>query len=166
MREVKIRKIQPLEDHCLGCGLCEVACIVEHSKSKEIIKAFKFEDPRPTSRTKVNEVVPVSISMSCRHCEFPFCMSACITGAIHRGENGLVLLDETKCVGCWSCVLACPYGAIHPQKRGYKDPFPMHAVKCDLCGDRDIPACVEACPNRALTVVEETMKIIELAGVK
>jgi carbon-monoxide dehydrogenase iron sulfur subunit len=66
-----------------------------------------------------------------------------------KGEDGRVTVDSEKCVGCWSCVMACPYGSVGMDRENKK------SVKCDLCADREIPACVEACPNRALIVVEE-----------
>ncbi|MPN61577.1 hypothetical protein SDC9_209315 [bioreactor metagenome] len=65
---------------------------------------------------------------------------------MHIDELGHIVNDEVKCIGCFSCVVACPNGAVRPytdQKR--------FALKCDLCGDGEA-ACVAACPNRALTV--------------
>jgi carbon-monoxide dehydrogenase iron sulfur subunit len=145
---MKIRYVVEKEDVCIGCRLCEIACVVEHSKSKNIIKAYK-EEKRGIPRSHVEEEGPVSFSVTCRHCDDAWCVSACITGAMQKQEDGRVIVDSEKCVGCWSCVMACPYGAIGMDKDLKK------SVKCDLCGDREIPACVEACPNRALVVVCE-----------
>ncbi len=140
-----MKSVYPKEDVCMACRLCEVACVVEHSKSKDILKAFKKEYPRPLSRTRVEEREAVSFSVQCRHCEEPDCVEACITGAMHKNEEGMVLVNEERCIGCWMCVMACPFGAITRDEREKKK-----ASKCDLCPEREIPACVFACPNRAL----------------
>lgn len=141
-----MKRVYSLEDVCIGCHLCEVACITEHSISKEPVKAFLYEKERPISRCTVEERNggAVSFSTTCRHCDEPACLQACISGAIQKGEDGRVVIDTEKCVGCWSCVMACPFGSIQ-RNTGRK-----RANKCDLCPDRERPACVDACPNRAL----------------
>ena len=91
---------------------------------------------------------------SCLHCETPACVTVCPTGASYkRAEDGIVLVDEDKCIGCKLCSWACPYGA-----REYS---PVEGVmkKCTLCVDRIYndkldeadrqPACVQACPTKA-----------------
>ena len=91
---------------------------------------------------------------SCLHCETPACVTVCPTGASYkRAEDGIVLVDEDKCIGCKLCSWACPYGA-----REYSE---VEGVmkKCTLCVDRVYndkldeadrqPACVQACPTRA-----------------
>jgi carbon-monoxide dehydrogenase iron sulfur subunit len=71
-------------------------------------------------------------------------MYACIAGAIHRTDESVVMTNSDKCIGCWTCVMVCPYGVIgrHLEKH--------IAYRCDRCPDRDTPACVEACPSNAL----------------
>ena len=59
---------------------------------------------------------------------------------------------EDACIGCWSCVMACPYGAVQRNLKAKK------ANKCDLCPERENPACVDACPNRALVYKEGSQK--------
>jgi len=131
----------------MGCKLCEIACIVEHSLSKDIIKAYKEERPRTLSKARVEEEGPISFCIMCRHCIDPECLEACITGALYRvSGDGPVLVNPRRCVGCWMCVMACPYGSIERDFRNGRRVI----SKCDLCPDRRIPACVEACPNRAL----------------
>ena len=149
-----MKRIYTLEDACIGCHLCEVACITEHSQSKDPVKAFLHEPVRPISRCTVEEWDGgvVSLSTTCRHCDEPDCLRACISGAIQKFENGVVRIDTEQCVGCWSCVMACPYGAIQRNLAKKK------ANKCDLCPDRLTPACVEACPNRALVYKEGSQK--------
>ena len=149
-----MKRIYTLEDVCIGCHLCEVACITEHSRSKDPVKAFLFEPERPISRCTVEEWDGgvVSFSTTCRHCDEPDCLRACISGAIQKNDSGVVRINTEQCVGCWSCVMACPYGAIQRNLARKK------ANKCDLCPDRETPACVEACPNRALVYKEGSQK--------
>ena len=143
-----MKRIYVKEEVCIGCHLCEVHCQVEHSQSKDIIKAFKKETP-PIARVRVEEKQPVSFSVRCQHCGEPFCVYACLTGALTRDpETGIVNVDEERCIGCWTCLLFCPFGAIR------QDTSLGKTVKCDLCPEADIPACVANCPNEALVYIE------------
>lgn len=136
----------------MGCRLCEVYCMVQHSTSKDLIKAYKRERPRPLSRVRVEEVRPLSFAVQCRHCENPPCVVTCLSGAMHLDEEtGLVTHDVEKCMGCWACIMVCPYSAIIMGVPGHKA-----VAKCDLCPDLDIPACVANCPNEALIYKEVT----------
>lgn len=131
----------------MGCGLCKVYCKTEHSKSKDIIKAYKKELPAPVSRLRVERKGDLCFSLPCRHCEEPWCVYSCLTGAMQKDvETGMVIVDREKCMGCWTCVLACPNGALS------RDVFNKVVAKCDLCPEREVPACVANCPNEALTV--------------
>ena len=90
----------------------------------------------------------VNISLSCMHCGRPACMTVCPASAISkRTEDGIVVVDRDKCIGCHACAGACPFGA--PQ---YGEDGTMQ--KCNYCLDRvlegQVPACVESCPTRAL----------------
>ena len=155
-----MKKVVIVEDFCIACYNCEVACIATHSKSEEPVKAYKRENLRGKSNPLVEVKGPIAFSAMCRHCTHPWCLDTCISGAIQRLDNGIVYLDEERCVGCWGCVLGCPYGVAHPNLKGEE----KHAFKCDLCIDRlDAglkPACVEACPNKAL-IYDETMEEAE-----
>ena len=111
----------------------------------------------------------VHFPRSCLHCETPDCVTVCPTGASYkRAEDGIVLVDEDKCIGCQLCAWACPYGAReialpHPKTatsdKGRKDSKRGTMQKCTLCVDRIYnetleihdrqPACVMACPTRA-----------------
>lgn len=114
------------------------------------MKAYRDAATRSLNRAVFYEDGPISFSLSCRHCDDAPCVEACITGAMSRDERGAVTVDRERCVGCWTCILVCPYGAIQRDERERKV-----SSKCDLCPDLDTPACVEACPNRALVVDEE-----------
>ncbi len=145
-----MKRIFIKEEVCMGCRLCEIHCLVEHSNSKDIIKAFKKENPRPLPRVRVEEKGTISFALQCRHCEEPHCVEACMTGALFRDEKtGVILHHQEKCVGCWMCIMVCPYGAIQRDLNGKKV-----ASKCDLCVGREMPVCVTKCPNEALVYRE------------
>ena len=145
-----MKRIYVKEQVCIGCHLCEVYCQVEHSRSKDLIKAFKRETPRPLSRVRVDEKKPVSFSVRCQHCDEPPCVYACLTGALRKDPgSGIVSHDEDRCIGCWTCLLACPFGAISRDMHWGK------MVKCDLCPEQSVPVCVANCPNEALVYVED-----------
>lgn len=146
-----MKRIYANEEVCIGCRLCEVWCKVQHSKSKDIIKAFKKETPRPTPRVHVEENGANSFAVQCWHCEEPDCVYSCIAGAMYIDEEtGIVQHDPEKCVGCWTCILVCHRGAILRDERQRRV-----ASKCDLCAGLEIPACVAHCPNEALILQEE-----------
>lgn len=112
-----------------------------------MVKALKGVTIHP--RIQVEEHDGVCFAVSCRHCEEPLCVKGCITGALSV-NSGMITIDRDKCVGCFTCVLSCPYGAIMPDETG-------HAVqKCELCTKNACgePACVKGCPNRAIVFEE------------
>jgi len=144
-----MKKIYLNEAVCIGCHLCEVYCRTAHSRSRDVIKAHNRETPRALARVWVEVNKPTSFSLRCRQCPDPACVRACLTGALRRDAGtGLVSVDEAKCIGCWTCVLACPYGSIQPDHERHV------SSKCDLCAGQDTPACVAHCPNEALVYAE------------
>ena len=145
-----MRHIIAKQEVCMGCGLCEVYCLVEHSKSKDIIKAYKKEYPKPVSRIRLEKAQPVSLSIQCQHCDNPPCVFSCLSGAMRIDkQTGKVTHNEEKCIGCWTCIMVCPFGAVLRDPNGAKV-----VAKCDLCPNLEIPACVSNCPNEALTYEE------------
>ncbi len=147
---MKKKAILPKEEVCIGCHLCEIYCAVEHSKTKDTIKTFKSEPNPPTPRVSVQEKGHLSFALQCRHCDEAPCVAACISGAMTKDKKtGLTQYEKEQCVGCFTCVMVCPFGTISPDEDGKKI-----APKCDFCPEREVPACVENCPNRALVLVE------------
>ncbi|MBN1151906.1 MAG: 4Fe-4S dicluster domain-containing protein [Dehalococcoidia bacterium] len=137
------------EELCIGCGLCRVYCEAHLAGNDDPWKALKKRTVPPAGGIRIEQSGPLSVSVRCQHCEEPACVDACLTGAMHRRDDGAVLIDSEKCIGCGTCMLVCPYGAIS------KDPLTGKAVKCDGCLDREIPRCVSVCPNGALVVVDD-----------
>ncbi|MBW8366818.1 MAG: 4Fe-4S dicluster domain-containing protein [Arenimonas sp.] len=154
-------------DTCVGCHACAVSC--KEWNAGGITGPLTDENPYGTdpygvwfNRVHSYEVAATAeqaastlhFPRSCLHCETPACVTVCPTGASYkRAEDGIVLVDEDKCIGCKLCSWACPYGA-----REYSA---VEGVmkKCTLCVDRIYnetipevsrqPACVQACPTRA-----------------
>jgi len=131
-------------DKCLGCGSCELACAIFHSTSQNLFTAIR-EDPLPLSRIRVDIIGGEAFPTLCRHCEYAPCIDACMASAMHREEKGhLVLVDKERCVGCWMCVMVCPFTAIVVDSNQKK------AVKCDKCPGEEVPWCVSWCPTNAI----------------
>jgi Fe-S-cluster-containing dehydrogenase component len=132
---------------CIGCLACTIAC--------KLNKGLGV-GPRPLDVIALGPVLKYGkplgqfVFMPCFHCEEPWCMYACPTSAIKkRAEDGIVYIDQSLCVGCKSCIYACPWGA--PQFDVEKG----KAVKCDYCKDRidqgQKPACVSICISHCLS---------------
>ncbi len=143
-----MKRIYVKEQWCLGCHLCEYNCAFANSGESDIIKALKGKHIAP--RIRIEERNDIHFAVSCRHCEEPLCVKSCITGALTI-TDGVITIDQNKCVGCYTCILTCPYGAVMPSPDG-------HAVqKCELCTKNAAgqPACVAGCPNRAIVFEEK-----------
>ncbi|MDP2729679.1 MAG: 4Fe-4S dicluster domain-containing protein [Dehalococcoidales bacterium] len=144
-----MKKIYIKDQVCIGCHFCEVYCQLQQASPKDPLRAFKKDLPLPSPRCRVEEKNPLSLSIRCQQCEDAPCVQACLTGALTRDtESSSVQLDEEKCIGCWTCLLVCPFGAIRQNRQEKR------VTKCDLCQGREIPACVTYCPNEALVYLE------------
>jgi len=146
-----MKRIFIREEFCINCRLCEVYCIVQNSKTRNILKAYKGEYPKPQPRVRVEEKGHLSFALQCRHCEDAPCLEACLTGAMGRDPStDAVLCDEERCVGCWMCIMVCPFGVIRRNREGRRV-----ISKCNLCQGEIIPVCVKNCPNEAIVYEEE-----------
>lgn len=144
-----MKRVYAKGEVCIGCHLCEVYCRLAHSPTQDIVKAFNRKSAPSLASVQVQESRPISFALQCRHCDDPVCVYSCLSGALSKDpETGIVSVDTEKCIGCWTCVLACPVAA--PKR----DTTMGKIVKCDLCKDREMPYCVENCPNEALVYGE------------
>ena len=143
-----MKRVYVNEEWCLGCHLCEYNCAYANSGLKDMVAALK--DKKIFPRIRVEGEDRITFAVSCRHCTDPICVKSCIAGAISQRE-GVVRVDRKKCVGCLTCVLVCPYGALAPGEDGIMQ-------KCELCHDNSCgaPACVTGCPNRAIVYEERS----------
>lgn len=141
-----MKRVYVNEQWCLGCHLCEYYCAFANSGKDDMVKALKNVDIHP--RIQVEDSGDVHFAVSCRHCEEPLCVKGCITGALTQ-KDGVIQIDKEKCVGCYTCILSCPYGAVLPSEEGV-------VQKCELCltNSAGSPACVAGCPNRAVVYEE------------
>ncbi|MGE4423140.1 MAG: DMSO/selenate family reductase complex B subunit [Pseudodesulfovibrio sp.] len=138
---------------CTGCKTCMIACIDKHDLPEGVLwrRVTEYVGGDWVTRTDgtyTQNIFAYYLSIGCNHCENPICVRSCPTTAMHKDENGIVSVDHDKCVGCRYCEWGCPYSA--PQF----NPELGKMTKCDFCRDYleqglD-PACVAACPNRAL----------------
>ncbi|MCL1148275.1 4Fe-4S dicluster domain-containing protein [Shewanella sp. 10N.261.52.F9] len=136
------------ETKCIGCDACSIAC-------REVNQV-----PEGVSRLEIEREGPFGeypdqyfrfTRKSCQQCDDTPCVKVCPTGAAYKDpKTGIVSVDEWKCVGCQYCIAACPYQIrfIHPVTKA--------ADKCDFCKETrlkegKLPACVDACPTKALT---------------
>ncbi len=152
---------------CIGCARCADACKNENNVPREPIffrtwverYVIPVEgepqvdspnggiDGYPELKNDQDILRTFYVPKLCNHCEKPPCVQVCPVGATFESPDGVVLVDESYCVGCRYCIQACPYGAryLHPQKKV--------ADKCTFCYHRItkgmLPACVEVCPTQA-----------------
>lgn len=141
-----MKRVYVNEEWCLGCHLCEYNCAFANSGLDDMVKALKDKTIFP--RVHVEDCEGIHYAVSCRHCKDPLCVKSCIAGAISI-EDGVIKIDRNKCVGCLTCMLVCPYGAVAAGESGA-------AQKCELCLSNSCgePACVKGCPNNAIVYEE------------
>lgn len=141
-------------DRCGSCKACVMACRDKNDtllglKNRNVIDFGGGRWVEKDGLVQPENVFVYSISISCNHCESPACVANCPTGAMtKRGEDGIVYVDESVCIGCGTCANACPYGAPKVNaERGLTS-------KCNFCMDYldegGRPACVDACLMRCL----------------
>jgi anaerobic carbon-monoxide dehydrogenase iron sulfur subunit len=129
-----------IPERCTGCQSCEMVCSLFHEGS--------CSSALSRIRIKKWEEISVFVPIACQHCEKPPCITICPTGARKRVPgNDAVVTDEKRCVGCKSCLYACPYSApaLHPVTK--------RTMTCDLCNGR--PLCTQVCTTGALSYIPE-----------
>jgi len=160
-------------ERCYGCYACSMACKVKNHTPPDVFWARVLKSERGQYPSTVRQALPVL----CMQCEEPSCQDVCPTGATHTLDDGIVVIDKDKCMGCKYCMMACPYGArysveewesyfpdgleLSPYEQFAKKYWEEHsgvgvATKCDFCRDKleqhDDPACVKSCPANARTI--------------
>lgn len=150
-------------EKCCACGACSVACMdqndIDVGRGQQPFRMVcEFEDPRKERGSCEY------LSISCRHCADAPCVTGCPTGCLRKdAKTGMTVYDRSRCIGCHSCAMACPFGI--PRF----DAQDGRLVKCDGCHVRLenglLPACVRACAFGALTCVDEAeFRRLERAG--
>lgn len=159
-----------------GCQKCVEACHQTHNvpdfghSRHEIqwIQKSPYSEVFPTAPQEFagQERSNTSIPSLCNHCAEPPCVRSCPTEAAFKRFDGIVALDYHRCIGCRSCMVSCPYGAVsfnwrepRPALKAINDSYPTREMgvveKCNFCSERllkgKLPACVEACPEKTLT---------------
>ncbi|MBF0271902.1 MAG: 4Fe-4S dicluster domain-containing protein [Magnetococcales bacterium] len=142
---------------CVGCNACMAACSLENQTPvwsdqwRTYVQDRELGEGRNVSR----RIMP----RLCNHCSNPPCMSVCPTGATYQTDTGVVLVDETLCMGCQACAMACPYDARYAYTRediktgkeyyGVLNRKAPSMDKCTFCNHRlergEPPACVQTC---------------------
>lgn len=162
---------------CVGCGSCSVSCKLENNIPNDVWYCTVNTLGGEAKDTPAGDYGQNSISYQpfrCQHCDDPACVAVCPAGATYKDEEtGIVMQDTDICIGCRSCIMACPYMNIGAGVRTFLSEEPEYLVdfpvgnanaqghigftveKCTLCYNRvtqgDVPACVEGCPTYAMT---------------
>jgi carbon-monoxide dehydrogenase iron sulfur subunit len=125
-------------DRCSGCRMCEAVCSFAHEN------AFSSSASRITVLKE--DAFGFDLPVTCWHCTRCTALQSCPSRALNRNQEGLIQVDEEKCISCGKCVDACRAGAIrlHPERHT--------PLICDLCKGKLL--CVEKCPTKALTYSE------------
>ena len=144
---------------CIGCKACVVSCREVNGlpPTTDTFLGATYDAPNDLSGSTKN-VIKLGrdgdkggfFKNQCMHCVDPACVSACMVGALHKAEHGIVAYDAARCMGCRYCQVACPFEI---PKFEWSSNSPK-IVKCELCRERlaegKLPGCVEVCPRKAV----------------
>jgi len=129
---------------CIGCQACSVACKAEFDVPLGVFRTWVKKIEKGRYPRVSNSFLP----SLCNQCENPICLQNCPTRATYQLDNGIVVVDEHRCIGCKYCIASCPYNVRHV------NPFKKIVQKCEFCRHRVEaglePACVATCPTEAL----------------
>ena len=141
-----MKRVYVNEQWCLGCHLCEYYCAFAATMGGDMARALM--GTHINSRILIEEADDITFAVSCRHCEEPLCVKGCITGALSI-QDGVISINSKQCVGCFTCVMLCPFGAVSSSQDGA-------VQKCELCVQTaaGTPACVSGCPKGAIVYEE------------
>lgn len=145
IKHLKVRRLGMVIDldKCTGCHACSVACKSEFDLPLGVWRSWVKVDEKGSYPNTGRFFLP----RLCNHCDEPPCMKVCPSGATTQREDGIVDIDEEKCVGCKLCIAACPY------ESRFSHPVKKTADKCDFCLHRVdkgvVPSCVNTCPAKA-----------------
>ncbi len=140
-------------DLCTGCNLCASACSVRKWGACEPKKAAITIHQDLFERFEGQRI--------CRHCEDPKCLEACMNNCIAKDpETGRIIHDSSRCVGCWMCLMVCPFGAIG--MGGVNEKGTRVAILCDLCEGEERPLCATVCPTGAIACVADTRQAVDV----
>jgi len=166
---------------CVGCRKCEQVCNQQHSlpapeaSFEELTVLENERRMNETTYTVVNKYYPKNIGtltwrqrptfvkFQCMHCNDPSCVSACIVGALTKQDNGAVIYDAEKCIGCRYCMVACPFQVPAYE---YGEALAPQVRKCTFCFEYiqngGLPACAQVCPREVMTFGKKA-ELLDLA---
>ncbi|MBI2305511.1 MAG: 4Fe-4S dicluster domain-containing protein [Chloroflexi bacterium] len=130
---------------CIGCHACSVACKAELGVPLGVFRTWV----KQIEKGSYPQVSKSFLPALCNQCANPICLQNCPTRATYQLDNGIVVVDPHRCIGCKYCIASCPYAVRHV------NPLKKIVQKCEFCLHRvEVglePACVNTCPTRALT---------------
>jgi len=155
-------------ERCEGCGMCEKGCIAAHEPfpGQTWMKVYFLEGP---------DGKRYPLPRPCMQCQNAPCVNVCPVGANFYNEDGVVIIDKYRCIGCRMCMAACPYGARYfnwgkplnwdRENHGHETIHPVGVVeKCMFCYTElekgKLPACIESCPMNALFIGDRKQDVV------
>lgn len=144
------RKIFFHPERCMLCLSCVLACQMNSLEISDV--RVTPQDKEPFQRLSVAFTHGTPWIWKCQHCISAPCLEACVSGSLRQKEDGIGVVHHPEtCVGCGSCLLVCPYGALKYDEKEER------MNKCNLCHGEEVPPCVKVCQSRALVYQEPNL---------